>query len=179
MGTDIIKEPSVVGDHQKRPGITLPPVLQMLCQPADSRHIKMVRGLVEEEDIPIPEQQPGQVHAPALPARQAADPAVKPDTAEQRFNYFPGMLPGRPFILFLPAKRSLLHSIVIIQAVILFKYPQRKPVPRRNTSRIRLLRSRKQMENRGFAVTVAPHDPDTVALVNAYSHIVTYIFCSV
>src|SRR5262249_55656645 len=79
----------VVADHQQR---TRPPVEQVL-QLGQRVHIEIVGGLVEQQHVRLVHQQPQQLHAPPLPARQL------PGRSELRISPQPQelqQLPPRP-----------------------------------------------------------------------------------
>ena len=53
-----------------------PPAFQVLRQPVDGAHVKMVRRLVEHEDVPVAHEQARQVDPASLAARKGADQGV-------------------------------------------------------------------------------------------------------
>ena len=66
-----------MGDEQQRPLPFRPAVLEMFGKPVDRHDVQMVGGLVEREDVPILEQQPGQVGAASLASGQRATRALR------------------------------------------------------------------------------------------------------
>ena len=66
LGTDLIQEIAVVGDHDD--GVR--EIDQELLQPGDGVQIQVVRGLVEQQDVGISEQGLGQQHLDLLSAQQ-------------------------------------------------------------------------------------------------------------
>jgi hypothetical protein len=68
--TDGVEEPPVVRDDDQRArrGGQVP------GEPVDRLHVEVVRGLVEDEQVMLAEQQPRQVGAPALTAGHARPP---------------------------------------------------------------------------------------------------------
>ena len=84
----LVKEPPVVGDQQQRTLTGRPTVLQVFGKPVNRHDVKMVGRLVQREDIPVLEQQTGQIGATALAAGQRADFGVKAHASEQRLDDF-------------------------------------------------------------------------------------------
>jgi hypothetical protein len=66
---DLVEEVPVVGDDDERPGI----LLEGCDEHGLARHVEVVRGLVEEEEVGRREQGPRQREAPLLPAREHLD----------------------------------------------------------------------------------------------------------
>ena len=70
VGTDFIKKPAVVSDHQQTARVLAPAAFQMMRKPGNCLHIQVVSGLIQHEHIPFLYQQSRQGHAATLPARE-------------------------------------------------------------------------------------------------------------
>ena len=81
-----VEEPAVVGDHHER---RRPPG-EVARQPVDRLDVEVVGGLVEDEQVVVAEEQPGQRAASSLAAGQPAHLAVEPDPGEQHLDDLPG-----------------------------------------------------------------------------------------
>ena len=58
----------------------------------------------------------------------------------------------------------------IVENIGLIKVPDARATTRRNTPGVRLKAPRQNLHERGFTVTVATHNADAVALINADGH---------
>jgi len=70
IGTDFIKKPAVVSDHQQTARVLAPAAFQMMRKPGNCLHIQVVSGLIQHEHIPFLYQQSRQRHAATLPTRE-------------------------------------------------------------------------------------------------------------
>ena len=69
-GCDFVEKPAVVGDDQQSAGCACPPLLQMPGKPGDALDIQVVGRFVQCYDVPVADQQCGELYAAALTARQ-------------------------------------------------------------------------------------------------------------
>src|SRR3954468_6786642 len=76
---DVVEEVAVVGDDQDGAGI----IAQVAFEPIDGFGIEMVRGLVEQQQLGLLEQQPAERDSAALAARQLLHVAVVRRTAQR------------------------------------------------------------------------------------------------
>ena len=76
---DVVEEVAVVGDDQDGAGI----VAQMAFQPIDGLGVEMVRGLVEQQQLGLLEQQPAERDAAALAAGELGHVGVVRRTAQR------------------------------------------------------------------------------------------------
>ena len=83
---DVVEEVAVVGDDQDRAGIGA----QVSLEPGGRLGVEVVRGLVEEQEVRLLEQQLAQRDAALLAARQLVDAASRPAGSAARPS------PGRP-----------------------------------------------------------------------------------
>ena len=103
-GGDVVQELAVVGDQQQR----APEGFQVILEPFDGLDVQVVRGLVQQQDVRMREQDLGQLdaHVPALAEgfRVAAQFLFLETQAVQRaFRLHPGRLPrfqGQPVVDF-------------------------------------------------------------------------------
>jgi hypothetical protein len=76
---DVVQEVPVVGDGDHRSRV----LLEEALEPLDGLGIEVVRGLVEEQQVRVLEQQPGERDAPLLAAGQRRDVGVVGRAAER------------------------------------------------------------------------------------------------
>ena len=167
----LVEEPAVVGDEQQRPLPFRPAVLEMFGKPVDCHDVQMVGGLVEREDVPILEQQPGQVGAASLASGQRADAGVEVDAAQQRLDDLARLVVGGPLVILAAFQRGRAHGGVVVQRVALVEHAERQSAALGDSPGIRLLSAFEQVQQRGFAVAVAADDADAIALEYALRHI--------
>ena len=75
---NLIKEGHIMGNQDE--GVLV--VLQKLCEPFDMLYVEIVRGLVEQQDFGVLQQQLGQQNLAALAAGKLADVLVQTDAAK-------------------------------------------------------------------------------------------------
>ena len=168
---DLVQEPAIVGHEQQSALAFGPAVLQMFGKPVDSDHVEMVGGLVKCKNIPILEQQSGQIGAATLAAGQGADLGIQAHAAEQCLDDFTGSVIGRPFVVGAAFERGLTDGGVVVERIALVKHAERESAALRHAAGIRLLGSAEEVQQRGFAVAVLADDADAVALENTLRHI--------
>ena len=76
MLADLVQKPAVVRDHQERALALGPAGLEVVRQPFDGLHVKVVGGLVHAYDVPGAHEQAGQVAAAALATGELAHQAA-------------------------------------------------------------------------------------------------------
>ena len=103
---DGVEEPPVVGDDHERPA----PRGEVAREPVDALDVEVVRGLVEEEQLGMAEQELRERDAPPLAARQRRDrrvealrEAAERDAAEQPVEHVAEAGVGRPLVVGAPA----------------------------------------------------------------------------
>ena len=69
---DVVEEVAVVGDRHDRAGV----LLQEPLEPVDRLGVEVVGRLVEQQQVGVAEEQPGERHAPLLAAGQGRDVGV-------------------------------------------------------------------------------------------------------
>ena len=168
---DLVQEPAIVGHEQQSALAFGPAVLQMFGKPVDSDHVEMVGGLVKCENIPILEQQSGQIGAATLAAGQGADLGIQAHAAEQCLDDFTGSVIGRPFVVGAPLKCGFANGGVVIKGITLVKHAERESATLCHAAGIRLLSTAEQVQQRGFAVAVLADDADAVAFKNTLRYI--------
>ena len=150
----IRKEPPVVADqHQRRAqGFQFP------FQPFDHRQVEMVGGLVQQQDIRLGRQNPRQRRPPRLPAgkRIGRFLARQPQLLEQILRPVRFVSPLQPRFhigqrRLVPRKVRLLGQIAHGRARLL-----------ETLAPIGLDNPRRNLEQRGFARPIAPHQRDLV-----------------
>ena len=68
LRADFVEEPPVVGDQQQGAGVLRPAGANMLRQPCDAVDVEVVRRLIEDEHVPIADEQSRQGDSAALTA---------------------------------------------------------------------------------------------------------------
>ena len=158
--------------HQQQRALPLAPAgFQMFGQPVDRDHVQMIGRLVQRQDVPVLEQQAGQIGAAALAAGQRADARVQTDAAEQRLHDLARARLRRPLVVLASLQRGLADGGVVVERVTLVEHAEAQSPALGHAARIGLLRAVEQVQQRGFAVAVAADDADAVALEHALRHV--------
>ena len=166
-----VQKPTVVGDEQQYALTFGPTVLQVLGQPVDGDHIKMVGGLVERENIPVLKQQSSQIGAATLAAGQGTDLGVQAHAAEQGFHDLARGVVGRPFVVRAAFQCGFADGGVVVKWIALVEHAEGESTALRHAAGVRLLGAAEQVKQRGFAVAVLTDNADTVALEYTLGHI--------
>ena len=167
----LIQEPAVVRHQQQRALPLAPAGFQVFGQPVDRDHVQMVGRLVQRQDVPVLEQQAGQIGAAALATGQRADARIQTDAAEQRLHDLARARLRRPLVVLASLQCGLAHGGVVVERIALVEHAEAQPPTLGHTTRIGFLRAVEQVQQRGFAIAVAADDADAVALEHTLRHV--------
>ena len=169
VGRDLVEKPAIVGDDDEPARVRRPPFLEMLGEPGDALDVEVVGGLIEEDDVPVADEQLSEGHAPALATRQIAQPGRPGEVGEQPVDHVADLRVTRPLVLIEMADDHLRNGVIVAEHVGLVEHPDRRTPANSDAATIRFDASREEAEKRRLAVAVAPDDTDAVTFVNADS----------
>ena len=170
-GADLVQEPPVVGDQEQGAGVLGPPVLQVLGQPVDGDHVEVIGRLVQGQDVPVLEQEPGQVRPAALAAREGAHLGLQLHAAQKGLDDFtrPGV--GGPFVVLAVLQGGLADRVLVLQGVPLIQHAKGQAIAHGHPPLVGFLGTVQEVKERGLSVPVPPHDADSVTLEDALGYI--------
>ena len=93
-----VEEPAVVGYHHQGTSATRKTFFEVLCQPVDGNHVKVVGGLVKQQHVSIGDQHTSKVNATTLTARKRADLFIPVQIADHAIDDIANARIGRPFV---------------------------------------------------------------------------------
>src|SRR6202020_1484956 len=92
-------DPACVGDADEAAGAGRPAPLEVAREPGDRLNVEVVGRLVEQQDVPLPGQQAGQLDPAPLAAAERADLRVPGDVGEQAADHVTGASVACPLVL--------------------------------------------------------------------------------
>jgi hypothetical protein len=166
-GADLVEEPAVVGDDEEPARAGGPAALQVPGEPGDAFDVQVVGGLVEQQHLPLPGQQPGERDAAALAAAEHGHRRVPGDVGEQAADHVPHPGVAGPDVLRGITDDRPLDRKRVVQRVGLVQHADPHPAPDGDPPRVGLLPSGEHLQQAGLAVAVPADDADPVAVVQA------------
>ena len=163
VGADRIEEPAVVGHDDERAG----PVDHVLGEPVDRLDVEVVGGLVEDQQVDLDQQQPGQRGAPPLTTAQRADERLVIDATQQVLHHRPRPRVGGPRVGLHLAEHRVQHGLLRVEVVALAEVPEPQVPVVGDPSAVRLLPPGQQPQQRRFAVAVPPDHADAFTPADA------------
>ena len=139
----------------------------VLGEPADSLDVEVVGGLVENQQVDLGEQQPGQGGPAPLATAQTADQGLVVDFAEQVLHHRARPRIGGPGIGLGIAEHRVQHGLVRVEVVALTEVPEPQVAIVGDPAAVGLLTPGQDLQERRLAVAVAPDHAD--ALTTAYA----------
>ena len=149
----------------------------MLGKPGDGVDVEVVGGLVEHENIPIADEQAGQIDATPLAAREFADGSVPGDIAEKGRDDLADGAIGSPRVFGCVSYGGVLDAVFVSEVVRLRQPAYGSTAPADHFARIGLKRSSEQRKERRFAIAVLADDTNAVARVHAERDGVEHALC--
>ena len=134
----------------------------------------MVGGLVQAEHVPVSDEQPRQVDAAALPARERADLRLPRDVGNEAVQDVADACVAGPLVFGGVAHEGALHGVAVVQPVGLPQQAHAHRAVAHHAPLVGLERAGQKAEQGGFAIAVASDDADAVALVDAERHVVEH-----
>ena len=145
---DLVEEPSVVRDHEQRPLARRPAPLEVVCQPLDGGEVKVVGGLVHEDDVPGVAEHAAEVHAAALPAGELAHEADEIEVAHELVKDRADARVRGPGVLRHVAEDRAPHAVLVAELVRLPEIAHADAASPRHGARVRLQHVAHDLEQR-------------------------------
>src|SRR5699024_8166939 len=135
-------------------------------QPGDTFDVQVVGRLIEHDDVVVFHQQSGQSRPAALTAGERSDRAVPVQSAEQAVHDVAFSRLGGQFVVGGVADHCGAQGLGVVQDVLLVQESHGDPAAPGDPSGVRLVAAGQQTHQGRFAVAVATHHPDAVALIH-------------
>jgi hypothetical protein len=154
--------------HDDEPALVgRPALVEVPGEPGDALDVEVVGRLVEEDDVPVADEQFGEGDASSLTATELPDRRFPRHVEQQAVDHVADAGVTGPFVLVLVADDRVLDHQVFWQQVGLVEHPERDAVAARDAAGIRFDAPAQQAEEGRLAVSVAPDDADSIALIEA------------
>ena len=167
----LVEEPPVVRYDEQRPRARLPAGLEVSGKPVDGPHVEVVSRLVQREHVPVADEEPREVHAPALATRELAHAGLPRHVGDEPLEDRADARARGPFVLGGVAHYGLVNRLGVVEGVTLAEEPHREAAPVRDAPGVGLEGAREECEQSRLAVAVLADDADTVALVYTEGHV--------
>ena len=99
VGRDLVEEPPVVGHDDERARRSATSGAEVLGQPGDALDVEVVGGLVEEQDVPVADEEAREGDPTALAAREVAEPRLPRDVGGEARDDVADAGVARPLVL--------------------------------------------------------------------------------
>ena len=172
VGAHLVEEPAIVGHHDERAGVRRPAGLHVAGEPGDALDVEVVGRLVEEDDVPVADEQRREADAAALTAREARDLRLPRDIRQQPADDVAHPRVARPHVLLDAADDGFGHGHAGVHHVGLVEHADADAAAQRHPPAVGLDPPGQELQQRRLAVAVAPHDADAIALVEAEGDLV-------
>ena len=126
-GAHLVEEPAIVGDDDQPAGGGRPAPLEMAREPGDRLDVQVVGRLVEQQDVPLPGEQPGQLDPAPLAAAERADRRVPGDVGQQAADHVPRAGVACPHVLGRVADDRAFDRERVVEGVGLAEHAHRDP----------------------------------------------------
>ena len=166
----LVEEPPIVGHKQQSPGVLRPPVLHMRRQPGDAVDVEVVRRLIEDEQVPVADQQGGQGHPASLSAGEAGDRGIPVEIGDESGDDVACLGIGRPFVVGHVTDDGEADARLGVEVVALAEHAQPQTTPVGHPPGIGIDGAGEHAQQARLAVAVAPDDADHVPGVDADGH---------
>ena len=113
---DLVEEPAVVRDDEKRALASWPAALEVLGEPLNGLHVEVVRWLVHEDDVPGAHEQAREVAAATLAAGELAHLALPVEVADELVDDLADARVARPHVLGDVADDGAADGVVVAQS---------------------------------------------------------------
>ena len=153
---DLVEEPAVVGDDDQRTALEMP------GEPGDRLEVEMVGRLVEDQQVGLGHEQPGERDPPPLTTGHAVHGGVEGHVGKQPGQDVAGPSVTGPVVLGAVPEHELPNSRGRRELVPLSEIPEPKAPRMRHPALVVLGATGEHRDQRGLAVTVPPDDPDPV-----------------
>src|SRR5690606_27116873 len=158
VGGHRVEEPPVMGDDQQRrlargkvPG-----------QPVDGLDVEVVGGLVQDDQVVVVDEQPGQGGAPPFAAGQVADGGPQVDVGEQVAEDVTDLLVTGPLVFGPPGEDGFLDGQGGVEVVALGQEADPQASAVRHAPAVGFEDPGYERDERGLAAAVAADDADPV-----------------
>ena len=168
---DRVEEPAVVGDHHERGRYAAD--RQVPGQPGDRLDVEVVGGLVEDHQVVVAEQQPGQRAAPALAAGQARRRRGRGETPASSTSTTSRVDGSAAHSWSARSPSTATRTVAVrVEVVALGEVAQVQAAVAGDPAVVGLLEAAEQPQQRGLAVAVAADDADPLAGADAEADVV-------
>ena len=140
----------------------LPRAEQVTCEPVDALDVEVVGGLVEKQDVELPEQRGSQRDPSPLASGQARDRSLEIESGEQVHDDLARSAVSRPLVLGALADDEGPDRRGLVEVVVLADHRPAESSVVGDAARVRRLHAGEQPQQRGLAVAVATDDADPV-----------------
>ena len=100
---------------------------QVRGQPGDRLDVEVVGRLVEDQQVGVVQQQPGQRAPAPLAAGEPVHGAVEGDAGEQHLDHLAGARVGRPLVVRLAGEHHLADGVAVVEQVALVEVAEVQP----------------------------------------------------
>src|SRR5260370_35924294 len=139
----------------------------MRRQPGNPFNVQVVRRLIQEQEVVVPDQRRRQGDPPALATAEGREGRFPRNTRHQAVDDVAHpRIPGRDVLLAVPDDGTP-NRQAGVEGVRLVERADVGPTPPRHPSRVRLQTPGQQAEQGRFSLTIAADDADAVALADA------------
>ena len=140
---------------------------QLLGQPVHCLNVKMVGWLIQNQQVMIGQQQCHQRNSAALTAAQGDELGIEVDVGKQVLNDRPCSRVGGPHVVWCVVDDDSADGRIGCDVVSLMQETDRKVAGVGDSTRIRLQRSRENLEQGGLSGSVAAYDPHRLTTAKA------------
>ena len=159
-----------MGHQQQSAGVAGPALTQVSGQPGDAFDVEVVGRLVQRDDIPVVDQQHGQLDSSPLATAECANCRVPADVGNQAADHVADAWITGPLMLGLLADQGPTHCAARVEGVRLAQRPDAQAAAPGDPSGIWAHLTGEQTQQTGFAVAVSSHDADAVAVADPNGH---------
>ncbi len=156
-----------MGHDQQGAVVRRPAGPQVPRQPGDALHVEVVGGLVEQEDVPVADQDGRERHAAALTTREVTHAGVPRDVGDEAGDDVADLRVAGPDVLVGLAHDAVTHRGLLVEVVGLVQDAHAHPAAAGHPARVGGRAPGEQAQQARLAVAVAAHDADAVPLVDA------------
>ena len=172
VGRHRVEEPPVVRHDDHAALVRRPAAVDVLGEPLDALDVQVVGRLVEEQDVPVADQQPRECHTATLPTGQLVDADVPRDVRDETADDVADLRVTGPLVLLEVADDGAADGRALGQDVALVQVADGQPAAVRDAAAVGLEALGQQREEGRLAVAVPADDADPVTLVDAEGDVV-------
>ncbi len=170
---DRVQEPPIVGDDEEGPVRARPRSGHVVGQPGNAFDVEVVGGLIEDEEVGVGNERPGERDAPPLPSGESPDRGIETADrgtlviAEEPGDDLPDCGLAGPLVLGGVSDDDVTHGRRGVELVILGDPSQPQFTRMGASSRVQGAAAGEDIEQGGFPAAVAANDADRFAGADA------------